>query len=229
LTAVYAGLVNAAVGAALLLRYDARVPADVLAAWGRAAPWFTALSLAGFLAAGLYHGLWRYAGTATLFQIVRGASLSAASWPLWTALGPARPAPPSLAWLVWLCELVLMGALRLAWRLWRDRQLGGSEAREVRTLVVGADHSAVSLVQEMRRQRSGEEWLKPLGFVDPDPRLTGHLVEGLKVLGTLADLPRVLRERRPEVAVVANPALPGRWVREVAEACRAAGVRLKTR
>ena len=228
LSAVYAGLVNSAVAAALLLRYDARVPADVLAAWVRAAPWFTALSLVGFLAAGLYHGLWRYAGTATIFQIVRGVSLSAASWALLSVLGPARAVPVSVAWLVWLWELVLLGAVRLGWRLWRDRVLGGSGGREVRTLVVGADHGAVSLVQEMRRQRSGEEWLQPLGFVDPDPRLTGHLVEGLEVLGTIADLPRVLRERRPEVAVVANPALPGRWVREVVEACRAAGVRLKT-
>jgi FlaA1/EpsC-like NDP-sugar epimerase len=38
----------------------------------------------------------------------------------------------------------------------------------------------------------------------------------------------VLREQRPEAAVVADPALPGRWMREVVEACRAAGVRLKT-
>jgi FlaA1/EpsC-like NDP-sugar epimerase len=122
----------------------------------------------------------------------------------------------------------MLGAVRLGWRLWRERVLGGSGARELRTLVIGADHAAVGLVQEMRRNRSGEESLQPVGFVDPDPRLTGHLIEGLRVHGTLADLPRVLREQRPEAAVVADAALPGRWMREVVEACRAAGVRLKT-
>jgi FlaA1/EpsC-like NDP-sugar epimerase len=67
-----------------------------------------------------------------------------------------------------------------------------------------------------------------LGFVDPDPRLTGHLVEGLRVLGTLDDLSRVLAEQSPELAVIANPELSGRAVRAVAAACEAAGVRLRT-
>jgi FlaA1/EpsC-like NDP-sugar epimerase len=234
LTAGYVALVHVAVGLALLLRFDGRIPGESLAAWARVAPAFTLASLAAFWVAGLYHGLWRYAGTATVFQIARGVSLSAAAWGLVTAIGPGPAAggfpalPRSLAVLVWLWELVLMGSARLAWRLWRERVLGGSGARELRTLVIGADHAAVGLVQEMRRNRSGEESLQPVGFVDPDPRLTGHLIEGLRVFGTLADLARVLREQRPEAAVVADQALPGRWMREVVEACRAAGVRLKT-
>src|SRR5262249_33589990 len=161
-----------------------------------------------FWLAGLYHGLWRYAGTATAFQIARGVTLSAAAWGLLTAFAPAGALPRSLTFLVWLGELVLMGGVRLAWRLWRERQLGGAGAREVRTLVIGADHAAVALVQEMRRRRSGDESLQPVGFVDLDPRLTGHLVEGLRVFGTLAELRRVLGEQRPEAAVVADPALP---------------------
>ena len=234
LTAGYAVLVHVAVGLALLLRFDGRIPGDSLAAWGRVAPAFTLASLVAFWVAGLYHGLWRYAGTATVFQIARGVSLSATAWALIVALEPGPAAdgfqalPRSLAVLIWVWELLLMGGARLAWRLWRERVLGGSGAREVRTLVIGADHAAVGLVQEMRRNRSGEESLQPVGFVDHDPRLTGHLIEGLRVFGTLADLARVLREQRPEAAVVADAALPGRWMREVVEACRAAGVRLKT-
>ena len=228
LTTAYALLVNTAVAAALLLHFDARVPEAALAEWARLAPWFTMLSLAAFWIAGLYHGLWRYAGTATVFQIARGVSLSAAAWGLLAAFTPASALPRPLTLVIWMVELLFMGGVRLAWRLWRERVLGGSGAREVRTLVIGADHAAVGLVQEMRRNRSGEESLQPVGFVDPDPRLTGHLIEGLRVFGTLADLARVLREQRPEAAVVADAALPGRWMREVVEACRAAGVRLKT-
>src|SRR5204863_1567104 len=139
-----------------------------------------------------------------VFQIARGVTLSAAAWGLLTVFGPAfggYPAsglPRALIPLVWVWELVLLGSARLAWRLWREWVIGGSGAREVRTLVIGADHAAVGLVQEMRRNRSGDESLQPVGFVDPDPRLTGHLIEGLRVFGTLADLARVLREQRPE-------------------------------
>ena len=186
------------------------------------APAFTLLSLAAFWAAGLYHGLWRYAGTATVFQIVRGVSLSALAWAVVAMVSLREPFPRGIAILIWLWELALMGGVRLAWRLWRERVLGGSGARLVPTLVIGADHAGVSLVQEMRRRHSGEESLQPLGFVDADPRLTGHLVEGLKVFGTLGDVARVLEQQRPEVAVVANPELPARVVRDLAAACAAA-------
>jgi FlaA1/EpsC-like NDP-sugar epimerase len=228
LTAGYVALIHLAVAGSLALRFDGHIPGGSLAAWARVAPAFTLLSLAAFWIAGLYHGLWRYAGTATVFQVARGVTLSAAAWGLSAAFAPVDALPRSLIALVWVWELVLLGSARLAWRLYRERVLGGSGAREVRTLVIGADHAAVGLVQEMRRNRSGEEWLQPVGFVDADPRLTGHLIEGLRVHGTIADLARVLRELEPEAAVVAVPALPGRWMREVVEACHTAGVRLKT-
>jgi FlaA1/EpsC-like NDP-sugar epimerase len=228
LTAGYAALVHAAVAVSLLLRHDGAVPADALALWARLAPAYTVLSLLGYLWAGLYHGLWRYAGTATVFQIVRGVSFSAAVWGLGLAVAGHDRFPLGAALQVGMAQLVMMGGVRLAWRLWRERVLVGSGARAVPALVVGADHAAVGLVQEMRRKQSGDESLQPLGFVDPDPRLTGHLVEGLKVFGTLADLPRVLAEQRPAVVVVANPELPGRAVRDIATACTAAGVRLRT-
>ncbi len=231
LTAGYIGLIHLAVGLSLLLRHEGRVPSAVLESWARVAPAWTALSLAAYLVAGLYHGLWRYAGTATVFQVARGVTLSAALLALVTRAAGESALSSSLAVTVWLWQLVLMGGVRLAWRLWRERALGGSGGsggRVRRTLVIGADHAAVALVQEMHRMRSGEESLEPLGFVDPDPRLTGHLVEGLRVFGTLANLPSVLAEHRPEVAVVANPELPGRALRGIAEACEAAGVRLRT-
>ena len=228
LTAGYAALVHTAVALALLLRFDGQPPAEVLELWRRVAPAYTVLSLLGYLWAGLYHGLWRYAGTATVFQIVRGVSFSAAVWGVTSVLAGGQQFPLGSAILIWMAQLVLMGGVRLVWRLWRERVLGGSGARAVSALVIGADHAGVGLVQEMRRKQSGEEWLQPIGFVDPDPRLTGHLVEGLKVFGALAELPRVLAEQRPVVAVVANPELPGRAVRDIATACAEAGVRLRT-
>ncbi len=228
LTAGYAALVNAAAGLSLLLRFDGAPPPEALEAWGRVAPAWTALSLLAFLVAGLYHGLWRYAGTATVFQIARGTGLSALLWSVSTLVAVGDRFPRGVALSVFAWEFLLLGAARLAWRMWRDRTLGGRGARLARTLMIGADHAAVGLVQEMRRRRSGDEAYEPLGFVDPDPRLTGHLVEGLRVFGTVADLPRVLAEQRPEVAVIADPGLPGRLVREASAACGAAGVRLRT-
>jgi FlaA1/EpsC-like NDP-sugar epimerase len=228
LTLGYAALVNLAYLAALFLRFEGEVPERFWLGYRDAAPAFTLLSLLGFFLAGLFHGLWRYASTVTLFQIFKGVTLSAASLVVLLLFVPEPLFPRSLVVLVWLIELVLVGGVRFAWRLSRERVLGPFSGHAVPTLVVGADHTGVHLVQEMRRRLSGEESLMPVGFLDDDERLTGHLIEGLKVMGTVADLPSVLRARHIEMVVVADPDIPGRVLREIARVCTESAVRVKT-
>jgi FlaA1/EpsC-like NDP-sugar epimerase len=228
LTAGHVALAHVAVGLSLLVRHDGAPPPEALELWARLAPVYTALTLLGYLVAGLYHGLWRYAGTATVFQVLRGVTLSAVVWGTGVAIVGGDTSALDAGVLVWLFQLVLMGGARLAWRLWRERQLGGPGGREVRTLVIGADHAGVALVQDMRRRATADETLVPVGFVDADPRLTGHLVEGVRVHGTLDALERVLRESGAELAVAASPQVSGRTLRAAAAACAAVGVRLRT-
>jgi len=228
LTVGYAGIVNLAYLAALVLRFEGQVPARFWNGYLEVAPAFTLLSLLGFFLAGLYHGLWRYASTVTLFQVFKGVTLSAASLVVLMFLLPERKFPSSLIVMVWLVELVTIGGVRFAWRLMRERVLGSITGHAVPTLVIGADHTGVDLVQEMRRRRPGEESLMPLGFLDDDQRLTGHLIEGLKVFGTVADLPTVLRDRHVEMVICSDPRIPGRVLREIARVCTEANVRIKT-
>jgi len=228
LTIGYASIVNLAYLAALMLRFEGQVPPRFWNGYLELAPAFTLLSLLGFFLAGLYHGLWRYASTVTLFQVFKGVTLSATSLVVLLFLLPERKFPSSLIVLVWLLELVSIGGVRFAWRLARDRVLGSFSGHSVPTLVVGADHTGVDLVQEMRRRRSGEESLMPIGFLDDDQRLTGHLIEGLKVFGTIADLPAVLRDKHVEMVICSDPAIPGRVLREIARVCTESNVRVKT-
>jgi FlaA1/EpsC-like NDP-sugar epimerase/lipopolysaccharide/colanic/teichoic acid biosynthesis glycosyltransferase len=228
LTIGYAAIVNLAYLAALMLRFEGQIPPRFWQGYLEVGPAFTLLSLLGYFLAGLFHGLWRYASTVTLFQIFKGVTLSAASLVLLLFVLPERQFPTSLIAITWLVELVMLGAVRFAWRLMRERVLGPFSGHAVPALVIGADHTGVNLVQEMRRRMSGEESLLPVGFLDDDERLTGHQIEGLKVLGTIADLPSVLRERHVEMVVVSDAEIPGRVLREIARVCTEASVRIKT-
>jgi FlaA1/EpsC-like NDP-sugar epimerase/lipopolysaccharide/colanic/teichoic acid biosynthesis glycosyltransferase len=224
----YGAIINAAYLAALLLRFEGDVPPRFWAGYLVALPAFTILSLAGYYAAGLFHSLWRYASTVTLFQIVKGATLSAAGMVVIVLFSPDVLFPRSLIVMVWLWQLALVGGVRFAWRLARERALGPGPRRAVRTLVVGADSRGVHLAQEMRRAGHAAEPLTPIGFIDDDSRLSGRLVEGLRVFGTIADLPRVLTELRPEMVIVSDPGVPAKVVREIARFCAEANVRIKT-
>lgn len=228
LTIVYGVLLNAAYVISLLLRFEGVVPARFQTGYLIVLPFFTVLSLLGYYLAGLYHGLWRYASTVTMFQVVKGATLSAAAMIVITLFAAEPLFPRSLIVMTWLWQMLLVGGVRFAWRLSRERVLGAFEGHSVRTVVVGANQNGVHLIHEMRRRPSGHEALCPVGFIDDDQHLTGHWVEGLRVSGTIADLPRAIRELRAEMVVVADPEMPAKVVREIARACNEAGVRVKT-
>ena len=183
LTLGYALLLQLAFVGALLLRFEGAVPAAYWRGYRIVAPWFTALSLAGYFLAGLYHGLWRYASTVTLFQILKGVTLSAVSLVVIHLFSYETLFPRSLVVITWLLQIVLMGGVRFGWRLSRERVLGPVPLRAGRALVVGAGTAGLHLITEMRRGPAGHEVLQPVGFLDDDPRLPGHMIEGVKVLG----------------------------------------------
>jgi exopolysaccharide biosynthesis polyprenyl glycosylphosphotransferase len=70
-------------------------------------------------------------------------------------------------------------------------------------LIVGTGRRARRFAQVVRAHAN---WgLKIVGFLDEDPRLIGHRVEGIEVLAILADLPRILKERVIDEVVFVIP------------------------
>src|SRR6185295_5624734 len=160
LTTLYVAFINLAYVASLLLRFEGDVPAWYWAGYFRIGPLFTVLSLVGYLVSGLFHGLWRYASTVTLFQVLKGVTLSALSLVGIMFFAPEDIFPRSLIVMIWVWQLLFVGGTRFAWRLSRDRVIGPAPGKATRTLVVGADNTGVHLIHEMRRH-SGAEALTP--------------------------------------------------------------------
>jgi len=96
-------------------------------------------------------------------------------------------------------------------------------ARDV--LVVGGGDGGRLLVRELVRNPGLR--LRPVGFLDDDPRKRGMKDEhGLKVLGTTseADLARVLDNVEPHEVIIAIPSAPGTLRARVVRACRDRGI-----
>src|SRR5262245_5410136 len=228
LTVVYTAFINAAYIIALLLRFEGDIPARYWRGYLDVAIPFTIVSLIGYQLAGLYQGLWRYASTVTLFQILKGVTLSGLGMVIITMFTADTLYPRSVIVMVWVGQLLLVGGGRFAWRLVRDRVLGPLPNRATRALVVGADTTGVHLIHEMRRGPAGAEVLAPVGFIDDDAGIVGQQIEGVKVRGTIADLPRVIVEQRAELVIVSDPMMPAKVVREIARFCGEAQIRIKT-
>ncbi len=139
--------------------------------------------------------------------------------------------PASVIMLFFLLTLALLVGARFAVQLLGEGRIRSITANKGGrgTLVVGGGEGGRLVVRElMRNPLLG---LRPVGFLDDDPRKLGLKDEhGLKVLGTTStpDLGRVLDEVEPDEVVIAIPSAPGELRARVVAACRERGIPVRT-
>ena len=91
------------------------------------------------------------------------------------------------------------------------------------TLIVGAGRMGATIVKELVGRRDAA--LEVRGFVDEDIRKVGGSVGGIKVLGTTADLPRLVEELKIRQVVLAIDQAHGKEIRRIMDICREMPVR----
>jgi FlaA1/EpsC-like NDP-sugar epimerase len=125
-----------------------------------------------------------------------------------------------------LITLALIAGARLLARTVIERPRGGVVARGKEVIVVGAGDAGRLIVQEMQRSRMLSS--TPIGFVDDDRDKRNSRIQGVRVLGTTAELPRIIRDHAPDEILIAIPSASGEARKRVVEAAQAANVPVKT-
>ena len=83
---------------------------------------FSLIAAIVFLITGLYRGIWRYASLPDLFNIARAVTLTVAVFlPVMFVLTRLEALPRSTLLINWFVLIALLGAPRLAYRLFKDR------------------------------------------------------------------------------------------------------------
>ena len=189
------------------------------------------ITLPVFVAFGFYNRWWRYVSTRDMWGAVRGVAVAVvASFIVFSLLGRdihTLKVPRG----IWFIELLLlfafvMGARLLARTLIERPAARSIVARGKEVLVVGAGDAAQLILREMLRNPSFG--YTPIGLVDDDPRKANVRLHGVRVLGTTADLPVLLRDRRPDELLIAIPSAAGDVRERIVEAARAEAVPVKT-
>lgn len=225
---VHAVLWSAAFHLALQLRFELGPISEPFArTWPYALALLLACRAVAFYLAGLFHGLWRYAGLSELLNLVKTTTAGTVAFVvLATMLGV--PMPRSLYVGEWLASIVLVGGLRFAIRLAHEQRQGRRHPDAIQTLIVGAGDAGESLLRDMQRMPD-RKW-EVCGFLDDDPLKRGALVREVRVLGAAdeATLRRVIVEREVKLVMLAMPTAEGRRTREILRACRQLDVPVRT-
>src|SRR5262249_48890320 len=156
------------------------------------------IKIAVFLLFGFHRRWWRYVSVHDMWSAARGvvvASLVADLTVYFASPVHNVRLPRSIAAMDLLLTLALVAGARLLARTVIERPRAGVVAGGREVLVVGAGDAGRTVVEEMQRSRMLN--YTPIGFVDDNvPKHTRIL--GVRVLGTTADLPRLVREHTPD-------------------------------
>jgi FlaA1/EpsC-like NDP-sugar epimerase len=184
---------------------------------------------------GLYRRYWVYASVHEMRLIVLAtatASVVVATFIMLTrTLGGLQSGfPRSVIGIDWLLSLFSVGGLRMAVRVLAESgqisQKADGLAGTKRVAVVGAGDAGVLVVREM--QRNPQMHVVPVAFVDDDPEKLHKEIHGVKVAGTLKELPAVVERSHANEVVIAIPTAPGHVVRLVSDICRENDIPFRT-
>ena len=195
---------------------------------------FTLIAAIVFLLTGLYRGIWRYASLPDLFNIVRAVTLTVAVFlPVMFVLTRLEALPRSTLLIDWFVLIALLGAPRLAYRLFKDRGLDHilerARHRSVPVLLISTKDGADTFIREMLRDPGAV--YRVVGVLADTPSRVGREIYRVPVLGTIDALEEVVerlnrRGQRPQKLIITAQNFSGAQVRALLERADALAIPL---
>jgi FlaA1/EpsC-like NDP-sugar epimerase len=186
--------------------------------------WVAPVQAGIFLWLRMYRGLWRYASLPDLRRILTAAVLGAMSIAAGVALLQRPDVPRSVLVLYPQLLAAMMGGSRIAYRAWKEGHLRRIDGDGKRVIVLGAGTAAANLLKSLGRS---PDWYF-IGLLDDDPTKLRSEIQGVRVIGTLSDLPEIASREGAEIAVIAMPDQTHRARRRALELSRNAGLQAMT-
>ena len=174
-----------------------------------------------FWRVGLYRGVWRFASVPDLVNIMKAALFGLLAIIIALFFYNRLDMVPRTVLVLYPVVLsALLGMPRLLYRSWKDATQQRDGRATVRVLILGAGQAGETLVRDLRRAST----YQPVGFLDDAARLHGSELQGLPILGSIADLEQLAPQVAAQLAIIALPELDAEAMRTVVEACEKSGL-----
>jgi FlaA1/EpsC-like NDP-sugar epimerase len=223
---VHAALVAASLVLAFLIRFDLDVPASE---WRRVAetlPLLLVVRMSVFWYFGLYEGLWRYVSVRDFVSILKATTLSEALFVpavlLFSGYGFAR----SIFVIDWLLCIALVAGVRLSIRAFRESSSRYRAGGAHRALVVGAGDAGESLIRAI--QQSLVHDYEIIGLIDDDIRKRRLRIHGIRVAGTVEQIPEVAQSLNADEVLMALPSATLEEKRRIAQIASRSGLSVRS-
>ncbi|WP_319409908.1 nucleoside-diphosphate sugar epimerase/dehydratase [uncultured Desulfosarcina sp.] len=187
--------------------------------------------------------MWRYTSISDLLNIIKAASLSSliviAAILLSTRfIGFSR----SVFIIDWFLTILLISGLRLSVRLFYERvskaeltpsafltlmkSFSKRKENSKKLIIIGAGNSGEKICREIHNNPHLNYEI--VGFLDDDVHKIGRAIHGIKILGTVAELPAAAAQTQADEILIAITSADGRQMRRIVSTCKDTGIPFKT-
>ena len=168
-----------------------------------------------FWSFGCYRGVWRFASLPDLWRLLKAITLGTVIvLTIFFFYNRFAGIPRSVAILYPLFLLFGVAASRLTYRMLRTRYMTPRHDKQ-QALIVGAGRAGHLLVRDILENSN----YTPIGFLDDKPSKLGTDIHGIRVIGTIADLNKVLRDSEVDVVLLAIAQMPRATMDTIINTC----------
>lgn len=213
---------------AIVLQKEFLISVTDLSAFKSYMPFFVLIYLMCFVGLGLYKNMWAYAGLVEYINVMY-ANIAAYFGIIILDQGMKYPISTSTIIIGTVFTVLGSEGIRIAYRIIMNRSRGGiiekSEQR-TNTLIIGAGMAGKLLIQEINHNSNFNYEI--LGLIDDNRNKLHQSISGVSVLGTTADIPRLVNELGIDEVIFAIPSLSGEQKKRILTILNETKVRMKT-
>ncbi len=210
---------------AYLFRFDLNIPPEYVAQFKAAWPFVLPIKAVIFFTFGMYRGMWRYTSLGDSFKLFQVTLLQSLVLVVVMAyVFHFTRFPRSVFIIDWLLTLFATSGLRISIRMAyfaAGSAAAPSKSKRKTALIIGAGRAGEFICRELMTNAKLNYSLA--GFVDDDSRKRGRTLHNKTVLGTVADLPALVRHYGVDEVFIAVSEATGKQMRRIVAACERSG------
>ncbi|NSW75754.1 MAG: polysaccharide biosynthesis protein [Candidatus Atribacteria bacterium] len=178
----------------------------------------------------IHQSLWEYFSLDALRDLVLVITLEKLAFSFLYFVFPFLSFPRSVVIISYTTTLLLLFFVRVVFRWWHEKEKRVESARistrPKRVLIVGAGDAGEKILREIKTHP--ELGYEVVGLLDDDRHKRGKVIHGTGILGSIEDLPRMVRDFNVHEVLIAIPSAKPSLFKRIVTLASSAKVPLRT-
>lgn len=185
----------------------------------------TIIKLIVFLYFKLYKPVWKYASIEELMNIVVASIVSNAAVLSYMFIRQSM-LPRSIYILAALLDMVLIGGIRFSFRAVNTVGAGLQKNGNYKSvMIIGGGDAGAMVIREYKNHVQLNS--KPVVIIDDNLEKQGQMINGVPVVGTRNDIPKVAEKYKIDEIIIAMPSASKKEIRNIVEIAKTTKCKLK--